>query len=90
MQNVLSSSHTSGSLTQHLLGIEYSAILTRKKINALLMYSMVDVISTILIKEKFEISKLKIYIHSSRSLIKIYSHMCTSTHIQRCLRQNSL
>lgn len=64
MQNVLSIclSYFWKLNSENLLGIEFSAILTRK-INDLLLYNMADTVGTILIKGKFEISIKILNVH---------------------------
>lgn len=75
--------------SENLLGIEFSAIFTRK-INALLLYKMVNTVGIILIKGKSEICIKILNVHTSLSIYYKYIYIHVQIDIQRCLWQYSL
>ena len=60
--------------SENLLGIEFSAIFT-KKINALLLYNMVNTVGIILIKGKFEMCIKNFNVHTSLGIYYKYTGM---------------
>jgi len=75
--------------SENLLGIEFSAIFTRK-INALLLYNMVNTVGIILIKGKFEMCIKNFNVHTSLGIYYKYTYIHAQIDIQRCLWLYSL